>query len=209
MRLIRLARAGEGLDWAHRTIRNGESGQQGEQGAAEHTGSEEEPETGDRVVDVGVRPRVLDIGGQRAGRGDRHGGDAELADGANAEAGSSEVDLWVRARERMAVLIEHLDLSVLGKGECPQVRAVDDRAQHGIVGHPGLGAERARRALQLLAEVAADPAPDDVAKDEGEADQDEERQARRGDGDPPANRDALEERKLGAANPAHVAPFST
>jgi hypothetical protein len=127
----------------------------------------------------------------------------------NGAARGAEGDARVRPGNRPPVLVEHLDLSVLGQGERLQRWTVHDEARHRIQVHARFGGQGAGGAAELLAEVAADPVADDVAEDHGEADQDDERQAGGGDGDPPADRKALEERKLPGPDPAHAAPFST
>jgi hypothetical protein len=72
--------AGQRLHRAHGAVRHGETGEQRQQGPADHARAEEEPEAGDGVADAGVRTPVLNVGGQGARRGDRLARHAELAD---------------------------------------------------------------------------------------------------------------------------------
>ena len=69
---------GEAGDRLHRAVRDREPGEQREQRADGDAGEQEEVEPGDRGLDVGVRPRVLDEEGGAAA-GDRLGRDAQVA----------------------------------------------------------------------------------------------------------------------------------
>jgi len=68
--------------------------------------------------------------------------DAELADLVNAPGRSAEADAWIRPSERMPVLIEDLDLRVLGQCEGSQGRGLlDDLPVHGIRRDAGLSGQ--------------------------------------------------------------------
>jgi hypothetical protein len=140
---------------------------------------------------------------------DRLGGDAEFADVVDPRSWWAQAGPGIGSDERAAVLIKHPDLSILGQGKRPQTRGLGNLADHRVRGHPRFCGERAGSAAELLPEVAADPVADDLTEDEGKADEDEEREAGRGDRDPPADGDALEERQPSAADPLHPAAFST
>ena len=134
--------SGEGLDRAHRAIGDRQPGEQGQDGAAEDAGAEEEPEPRDGVVRPGAGARVLDVGGERADRGDRLGRHAQVPDVVDSAGRCAEADLRIGPGERAPVLVEDLDLGILGKREGPEGRGLlDDLAVDGVGGDAGLGRE--------------------------------------------------------------------
>jgi hypothetical protein len=176
-------------DRAHRPAGDRKPGEGGEQGRAEHPGGDEQPESVDRRLDVAFVAPVLheprDPPGLAAPQGD--GDHPQVADLVRAEHGRAEVDRVRAEVYQGAAGVEYPRHRVVRADEIAEVGLADDFRVGDRVGDLDLGGEGRDGPLHLPVEVVADAIGGEVADDCAEEDEDDQRQARRDGGQPPAD----------------------